>query len=251
MNSLTLVAYYGQKKDPLLRLIDSCLQSINESSIGGYFIPYTHNQIHATIIGLEWFVDAGIIVNQYYFKLTGKKESIMSDTFPEVIDEAFPISIRYGGFSPDYTSFRSLGKIPYERSFQIHRSSNKVILIGWPNINGDFRKKSLADLRSSIETKCKIAHKYRDDNDLYFVLGEIKKPVKIDATGFEQLLIRAEKSIRKLLSAESVNITLHKENLSLVSYSTEDLNEMTSIVFPFETHSKNLSQLIKQLQMSV
>lgn len=246
MNNLTLVAYYGQKPEPLKSLLNSCIESISKSSIANFYIPYSSNQIHATIIGLEWFEDSGRFINKNFHIKYGKKARLKFDLLPNILDRVFPLSIRIGGFSDTFSGFMSFGKIPYERSFQIHRATNKLILIGWPHITGNFQKESLAKLRSTLEKKCNIAHKYPWDNDLYFVLGDIRKPDMIEEYQFEHSLIQMEEIIRTQLCREPIDFTLDKKNLSFVSYSSPDLNESTSRFFPFELYCQDINRLLEK-----
>ena len=245
MNNLTLVAYYGEKSRHLLSVINSCLDTINGSSIAEFFIPYPVTQIHATIIGMEWMTIEGKPVNQNYYQLSAKKNEININSFAQIIDNTFPIEIQIGGFDKEYKGFKSLGKHPYERSFQINKETNKVILIGWPNNYGNFQRRTLEELRATLKKKCHIAHKYKNDNDLYFVLGEVKRPKEITEINFIKSLKRTEKSMRDLLSKNSCNIRLNTENLSLVSYSSTDLNESSSRVYPFQQYYRNIGQLFK------
>lgn len=246
MNNLTLVAYYRQKSEPLLSLINSCLDTINESSIAEYFIPYPVTQIHATIIGMEWITIAGKPVNKNYYQLSAKKNELITAEFAEIIDNTFPIEIQIGGFNKEYDDFKSQGKHPYERSFQINQETNKVILIGWPHNSGSFQRRTLADLRTTLKKKCNIAHKYKHDNDLYFVLGEVKKPKEITEINFTESLTQTEMSIRDLLSKNSNNIRLNIENLSLVSYSTPDLSKSSSEVYSFKQYYRKIEQLFNK-----
>lgn len=239
MNNLTLVAYYGQKQETLNGLFTSCIESISKSTIADFFVPYSSSQIHATIIGLEWFEDSGRSINRNHYLKYKRKSRLKFNLLPEILNKAFPQTIRIGGFSDTFSDFTSFGRIPYERSFQIHRTTNKVILIGWPHSSGNFQKESLAHLRSTMERKCNISHKYPRDNDLYFVLGKIRKPNMVKESHFEQSLQNIEDIIRAQLCRNPIDLTIDKENLSFVSYSTEDLNESTSRVFPLEQYYNN------------
>ena len=49
---LTLVAFYGEKPSPLDSVIET-LQSEISTEFGAAFVPYSIEQVHATLIGLE------------------------------------------------------------------------------------------------------------------------------------------------------------------------------------------------------
>lgn len=247
MNNLTLVAFYGKKPKPLISLINSCLYSLHKSPIARYFIPYTLYQIHATIIGLEFFYYSGRFVNNNYYNQHQKKTSIKSDNFPKLIDETFPVTIRIGGFNETYYGFTSFEKTPYERTFHINRTTSKVILIGWPFQQENPQVKILSELRSNFENECNIAHKYHNDKDLFFVLGKLSFPPEIEESTFDRWIKQTEEEIRDQLSNKSFDIILKKENLSFVSYISTDLNELTSTTFQLKSYYKNVRRLIEIL----
>ncbi len=244
MSKLSLVAFYGQKPELLTGIINVCLQEMCKSPIARWFVPYSNTQMHATIIGLEWLMRSSEIINRNYFQLFGKKEGIIAENFPAIINKVFPLNIRLGGFNQTNNDFQSFGKTPFERSFLIDRKTHKVILMGWPHEDGNFQNKSLAGLRSKMEKKCKIAHKYSNDNDFYLVLGKLHFPGKGIKNKFENLLIETEKSLRDLVHKNPVDIRLEKDNLSFVSYSTTDLYEQTSEIFPLESYYSKIDHLI-------
>lgn len=245
MIKLTLVAYYGIKQEELNRIIKYCSQVLKNSLLSDYYHSYSSNQIHATLVGLECFVESGKMVNNNLFKKYGRMIPARPGLLPNIIYEVLPLTFRVGGFHQDNILFKSAGLSPYERMFHINRSTNQIVVMGWPHTNELFFDRALAGLRTIIETKCNISHKYEDDNDLYFVLGTINSSSVGEQVGIETELLQIEKTCREYLLNNPEEIILNKENLSLVSYSTTDLAESTSEIFAIETAEEKINELIK------
>jgi hypothetical protein len=242
MHNLTLVAFYGQKHSPLKELIESCHQMISKSPLGKWIIPYATSQIHATLTGLEWFEQKGKPVNTNYFHKHGKPTPMIMDQFSDILNETFPLSIRFGGFSEKWDDFRSSGKKPFERSFVIDRITQKAMIIGWPVYDGKFQKRKLEELRNQLEAKCNISHKYSDDNDLYLVLGDIRIP-DIDNALAENLMNSVEREIRDWFFHHPFQMIISREDLSFVRYKTSELPRKTSQVYPYVRSEKDILKL--------
>jgi hypothetical protein len=138
---------------------------------------------------------------------SGNREVMEFTPLLKIIKKHFPIKIRFGGFEKSFKHFDSFGKKPYERSFQIQWKTNKLTLIGWPHANGDFiAKRPLEELREDISTHCNILHKYKYDNDLFMVIGEIKGLQLLTASELKEIKF-PQQSLKKIFEIICKNIT--------------------------------------------
>jgi hypothetical protein len=227
MKQVTLVAFYGQKRGDLEKLIKECWKLIDKSKFRKVFEPYHINQVHGTIVGMGKLIGFDNLFNANSWQSSGDKKIMDYNNFISTVKSYLPIKIRFGGFDESYESFKSFGKSPYERSFQIQRPTSRVTLIGWPYDDKNFtEKRILCDLRQDIETKCKIKHKYPDDNDFFMVLGEIKGIQLLtdsEITSLETESRLLEESIRKYLENNPIDVDITDEQVFLVQYDKETL----------------------------
>lgn len=218
----SLVSLYGQKPLMLQNFLETRLEQL-VSIFGSVFSPYSMDQIHATICGLEHIMLNGLFVNLNFYTLRNEKRIMhMAELLQHLrSSEILPIDVRIGGYkSADNYGFTSNGKHPYERSFLIN--DDKVVMMGWPVRNG-IPAYDLANFRKSFE-KYNVLHKWHKtsndlDNDFYFVLG------KIDPGMLRNDEIRTkEHCVRNTLSTSApFDIRIDMGTLSIVSYKKPDL----------------------------
>lgn len=129
----TLVAFYGEKPEPLAALIDA-VQKHAHRLLGNNFAPYAMEQVHATIVGLEGARSAtGELVNANYLSLRGEWRAM---DLPRCLDHLqrtplLPFTVRFGGFQNDAAyPFTSRGEHPFARSFTTQGA--RAVLMGWP-----------------------------------------------------------------------------------------------------------------------
>jgi len=163
------------------------------------------------------------------------------------VHQHFPLAFQFGGFSKAFTQFDSFGRLPYERSFQVQWASSRVTAIGWPHRNGDFTSaRLLAGFRDDVACKCKIRHKYDNDNDLFMVLGEIA-----DLTSFTDDEVAAlkregkqvEDAVRDLLENHKIEMTVEPDDVFVVQYEKETLPLDTTIAYRITNPGLNAAMI--------
>ena len=126
----TLVALYGAKPAAFHELIRRCLQKIAEA-LGSEFSPYDMDQIHATIVGLEYAAGSALYnLNFYRYRkkalpmdLPGLRNYLLSG-------HRLPFCVQIGGFADRDYPFTTRGLRPHSRSFSIQ--GDKAVIMGWP-----------------------------------------------------------------------------------------------------------------------
>lgn len=224
----TLVAFYGKKNNDLEAFISACQNKILET-IGSSFLPYSLEQVHATIIGLEGYRIADKVKNTNFENYLGQTRLVDPSTLLEFIrsDDFSTIEVKIGGYRPGGQCFESRSQDPYERSFSVQ--GNRVVVIGWPTAAPEGQT-ILDNCRRSFN-KVNILHKWHRtpteiDDDFYLVLGQVQglqKDLK------EQLI----ESMRQFLCIDiTTNVTVDRNSLSVVGYSDAQLPSSTSHLFP-------------------
>ncbi len=235
VRQLTVISLYGQKPASLLNLIRHCSEFIQGSEFRRVFKPYDLHQIHGTFFGMERLVGFAECFNKNIWIHTGRKEAMNFMPLLETVMKHLPMTVRFGGFGKTFTGFKSAGKFPYERSFQVHWNTNKVTLIGWPHRNDDYTSRLLLKtLRSEITTKCKIGHKYDNDNDLFLVIGEISRIQEL--SDFERKEIRnsasiLEEQLREYLENNMTDVEIGFEQVFIARYDKESLPPNSTNVY--------------------
>jgi len=229
MKQVTMVSLYGQKDKKLKRLIEDCWEKINASKFRRIFKPYDMEQIHGTIIGMGKLIGFSELYNANIWHDLEDRRIMDFNDLVDIVKGYLPMTVRFGGFNENYDKFTSLGKIPYERSFQVQWKTSRFTLIGWPHKNGNFTdKKILLELRNEIEKKCNIRHKYAryNDNDLYMVLGEIKWLHLLTNSKLQELKMKSallEESIREYLRKNYTDVKITDEQVFLAQLEKETL----------------------------
>jgi hypothetical protein len=230
---LSLVAFYGTKPSQLVDYLLWCQELLcAEVSVG--FKPYEIDQIHATIVGIEGRYVAGQPANENFLQLG----LIRPMNLPGAIKflhhaSEIPFQCRLGGFrrGQEY-GFRSFGRHPFERSFEI-QDSGTVLVLGWPFV-GETVSKALFTLRQRLKS-FNILHKYHmtqteEDNDCYFVLGKVDID-SVNPSGYES----ASRTIRgKIAASKPTLLTIDRDCLSFVCYTDRRLPTSSSVRIPLQ-----------------
>lgn len=127
---VTLVSLYGNKKPEFATFIAHCQKAVVDT-FGSAFTPYTVDQVHATIIGLERQSPSGFD-NNNFARFRGRSVTMDFAGFLGYLRGCarFPLEIQVGGFQDRDYPFTSRKSRPYERSFSIQ--GDKVVVMGWP-----------------------------------------------------------------------------------------------------------------------
>jgi hypothetical protein len=211
MKQLSLVAFYGAKEPLLAGLLDHCRSTVAESSLGEVFQPYGAKQIHATITGME-SLPGERRFNRNLWRKRGVEAPMDFSKLTKVLSNRLPMSIRQG-------------RMPYERTFQVHQASGKVTLVGWPHVGGDFEPRRLERLRQDLAETCNIEHKYDGDNDLYLVLGTVESSAVAGGTP------PVETTLRDYLRRHPLDIGLELAEVLIVRYEEETLDPASTVAY--------------------
>jgi hypothetical protein len=228
------VSHYGDKPKNFVELLKSIHDELI-NSLSDAFEPYSLEQVHSTIIGLEGYCHEGKIINYNYLKL--RKETrylnpiqllkfLRSPNIPS-------IEIEIGGYldSKDY-KFLSQSLHPHYRSFSIQ--GNIAVAMGWPRT----RTNILDDFRHSFN-RINVLHKWHKkpsdvDNDFFFVLGRVNRKLLN-----EMQISNTEIKIRQLMAQSApLIIEMTPSTLSLVCYSNYKLPRDSSVSYSIQ--DKNL-----------
>ena len=228
---LTLVSFYGEKTEEFVVWIRS-IQQILSAELGTAFEPYSPDQIHGTIIGLEGTrVESGVRSNNR-LEYLGEECTFDFDRMLNFLRTPFGgCSIQVGGFRPDGDySFLSQGQHPFVRSFSIQRET--AVAMGWPTIDGTFPN-ALDRLRRTLERFGALRkwawNEGEVDNDFYFVVG------RVASTLDEAMRQATELRIRDLIaSSPPLLLRLTPQDLQFVSYTDRRLLRDDARVFPLK-----------------
>jgi hypothetical protein len=225
---LTFVSHYGPKPAPFAEKI-RLLQSVIAEQLGSRFKPYTVEQVHGTIIGLEGARFGTRIRNENFRRFRGAERFI---DFQGVLDflRTRPESdweVRVGGYDLDCDhGFTSAGQHPFLRSFSIR--DEIAVAIGWPHCAGSFVP-SLDELRRAFQ-RFGALHKWHQkewdvDNDFFFVLGRVAQ----DITSAQREAV--QQFVREHLAAAPLQLPVPPATLSFVAYVDPQLPPHTSQTF--------------------
>jgi hypothetical protein len=128
---LTLVAFYGAKRDTALVRLIRRVQDVVGEALADAFTPSESRQVHATIIGLERLSPRGLD-NRNFAQARGRPADMnLTGFFAWLRDGSeLPIHVRIGGFADRPYGFVSRGERPYARSFSVQ--GDRVVMMGWP-----------------------------------------------------------------------------------------------------------------------
>jgi hypothetical protein len=217
---VSAVAFYGPKAGRLRELV-SGVQDLIASHLGGDFLPYTQEQVHATLIGLNGVRDGGTVVNEYMLEFAGRRREMDLPRAMDILARRFatPLPVRIGGFRPDQAPpFTSRGQHPAQRSFSVQ--DRALVLVGWPaaSIAGDGQP--LDELRREMNT-AGLLHRYharpgKVDNDLHMVVGH-------HADAPAAALDRAAAAVRNRLAAEPASLSIGLADVKIVAADSHTL----------------------------
>ena len=217
---VSAVAFYGPKAGRLRELVAG-VQDLIASHVGRDFRPYTHEQVHATLIALNGVRDGGTVVNEYMLELAGRRREMDLPRVMDILARRFatPLPVRIGGFRPDQAPpFTSRGQHPAQRSFSVQ--DRAFVLVGWPaaSIAGDGRP--LDELRREMNA-AGLLHRYHAspgdvDNDLHMVVGH-------HAGAPATALGRAAAAVRDMLAAEPADLAIGLADVTVVAADSHTL----------------------------
>jgi hypothetical protein len=215
---VTAVALYGPKEGSLKELLQ-VVQEILRKQMEADFLPYTLEQIHSTLIRLDWLTDGqvGVAVNKRYYEIAGSADPMALDRALKILRSSleYPCRIRIGGYRPDSeVTFSSRGMHPYDRTFSIQGQA--FVLMGWPvsTIARGISAKPLDDLRRSMND-ANIMHWYHEsltdiDNDFHLVVGHHADAPSAKAS-------EAVEEVRKYLANHPVEIDVGISQVAIVT----------------------------------
>lgn len=240
--NLTLVAYYGEKPEPVVQLVTAIQEKLTVL-LGNAFVKYHMAQVHGTIIGLEGYRVGHDILNTNYSEHLGQDRAIDFKKLFSILKDPtlLPFSVAIGGFeSTKSYPFSSRGQHPYLRSFSIQ--GKIAVAMGWPCVKDEYLL-SVDRLRRSLN-EANVLHKYHAeinslDNDFFFVLGQVDES-KVD----ENSLSEAQQEMRTFLEKNcKLSIPIARENLSIIAYTDPTLPINTSLVYTLEDAEKRLDEI--------
>jgi hypothetical protein len=217
---ISAVAFYGPKAGRLRELVAG-VQDLIASHVGRDFRPYTHEQVHATLIALNGVRDGGTLVNEYMLELAGRRREMDLPRVMDILARRFatPLPVRIGGFRPDQAPpFTSRGQHPAQRSFSVQ--DRAFVMVGWPaaSIAGDGQP--LDELRREMNA-AGLLHRYHArpgdvDNDLHMVVGH-------HAGAPAAALSRATAAVRDMLAAEPADLAIGMADVKVVAADSHTL----------------------------
>jgi hypothetical protein len=213
---ISAVAFYGPKAGPLRELLTG-VQAMTAAEIGPAFLPYSLEQIHATLIALDGDRDAGTgtVVNTFYLIHAGRRVEMNLPQAMDILARRFehPLRVRLGGFAAgQQVPFTSRGWHLFDRAFSVQ--GNAFVLVGWPVASLTGPDTPLDDLRREMNT-ANVLHRYHPgeeavDNDLHLVVGH-------HAGATAGALARAEAAVRDQLATHPVEIEIGIDDIKVVA----------------------------------
>lgn len=221
---VSAVALYGPKTGEVRNLLESVQTTISRQ-LGAAFLPYTLEQIHGTLIGLNGVREpaTGAIISQYYLEHRGARRAMDFERVLQILAARFsrPLTIRIGGVGPGgETGFTSQGKHPHERTFSAR--SGALVLMGWPviTLTSEGAQRPLDELRRDMND-ANVLHRYHAavtdvDNDFHLVLGHCT-----DAS--ESTLAETERIVRRDLAHHHVDVRVGRGQVRIVASDSSTL----------------------------
>ncbi len=210
---ISAVAFYGPKAG--LRELVAGVQDVIAGHVGGDFLPYTAEQVHATLIALNGVRDRGTVVNEYMLELAGRRREMDLPRAMDILARRFatPLPVRIGGFRPDQAApFTSRGQHPAQRSFSVQ--DRAFVLVGWPAASIAGHGQPLDELRRELNT-AGLLHRYHAhpgdvDNDLHMVVGH-------HAGAPAAALDRAAAAVRDMLAGQLADLAIGRPDVMIVA----------------------------------
>lgn len=217
---VSAVAFYGPKAGRLRELV-SGVQDLIASHVGGDFLPYTQEQVHATLIALNGVRDGGTVINEYMLEFAGRRREMDLPRAMDILARRFaaPLPVRIGGFLPDQAPpFTSRGQHPAQRSFSVQ--DRAFVLVGWPAASIAGGGQPLDELRREMNA-AGLLHRYHArpgdvDNDLHMVVGH-------HSGAPAAALDRAAAAVRDRLAAEPASLSIGITDVKIVAADSHTL----------------------------
>lgn len=261
-DNITMIAFHGNKDRhaAVKRLIDTTKDQILDTiaDLGmpdDFFIPYTSEKIHATIIGMEVVKIEGGLYNANFLNNDGRLRKIEPNRLLELMDAVWKargqdtyLTIRFGGFCKAHckcagfdllswncptggSEFHAFSRSAYEGSFYAF-SDGPVMLTGWPIESAEKKSAFNRDLfglrRASGELgfldKYHLQEKpHWKDDDFFIRLGSFKPVDKSLTYQFQSLLER----LRDFFCLEGPHIVdVPVDAISIVYYDNPTLDRL-------------------------
>jgi hypothetical protein len=231
--AMSIVAYYGDKREPLRGLITDIQRRISQK-LGHAFQPRPLPEVHATIIGVE---SIGSPVDRASrARLPRAAECVDLEGLERYVCAAFHVqraTIQFGGFDGSDYGLLSRGRPLEERCFVIDRGH--IVVIGWPVVRLDGMIKATSFL-DTVRRGCLsfgVRHKYYShetsvDPDLYMVIGEWASSREPDSKRASQLIA----DVHRDSLARPIAATLGPADLQLVTYVARSLPRTSTVATP-------------------
>lgn len=213
---ISAVAFYGPKAGPLREFLTG-VQARIAAEIGPAFLPYSLEQIHATLIALDGDRDpeTGTVVNTFYLIHQGRRVEMNLPQAMDILLRRFerPLPVRLGGFAAEQrVPFTSRGWHLFDRAFSVQ--GNAFVLVGWPAASLTGPATPLDDLRREM-TEANVLHRYyaserAADNDLHMVVGH-------HADAPADALARAQVAVRDQLAAHPFEFEIGIDDVKVVA----------------------------------
>jgi hypothetical protein len=220
---ISAVAFYGPKTGRLREVLAG-VQSVITEHLGDAFLPYSAEQVHATLIALHGVRAGGTIVNEYLLAQEGVSREMDLPRVMDILARRFaaPLRVRIGGFRPDQAiPFTSRGQHLAERTFSVQ--DRAFVLVGWPadSLAGAGRTQGpLDELRREMNA-AGVLHRYHVrpedvDNDLHLVVGH-------QAGAPAGALARATAAVRDRLAADPADLAISLADVKIVAADSHTL----------------------------
>jgi hypothetical protein len=219
---ISAVGLYGPKTEAVRDFLAGT-QALIAAHIGDSFLPYSLDQVHATLIALNGVRDpgTGVIVNEYYLTHQSRLAEMDLRQAMDILSARFehPLRVRFGGYARQQEiPFTSRGQHLFERAFSVH--ANAFVLVGWPAVSLTGPARPLDELRRDMNA-AGVLHRYhlRDtdlDNDLHLVLGH-------HAGAPAGALRRAAGAVRDRLAADPFELEIGIGDVKVVAADSHTL----------------------------
>jgi hypothetical protein len=239
-DGVTLVAAYGEEKPDQLEQLLSDLAARCRSKIrlAGWIRRYESAQVHATVVGLEGTRCGDSVVQENLRARLGDAGPAPPVNFGAMLEffasSVSEVPVVVGGFCENDVNPFDPGRAPFQRSFDI-RSDGLIVAMGWPHTNAAFTP-YLIGLRKYLEA-FNLVHKYHvrpqdQDNDLFFVVGEIdagrwKTASDGERTAAQETINELVTECRQDLSERRFTFSFGPRDLYVVRYRRTSLAEVS------------------------
>jgi hypothetical protein len=211
---ISAVAFYGPKTGRLAELLAG-VQALIAEHVGEAFLPYSAEQVHATLIALNGVREGGRIVNEYLLEHAGVAREMDLPRVMDILARRFavPLPVRIGGFRPDQpVPFTSRGQHLAERTFSVQ--DRAFVLMGWPADSLAGGTRPLDELRREMNA-AGVWHRYHAraadvDNDMHLVVGH-------HAGAPADVLTRATAAVRDKLAAGPADLAIGRDDVKIVA----------------------------------